>query len=51
MIKDGMWFEDEEHYRFYLGRMKAYRECCDKAMADWLAPLFDAVRKIDNADL
>ena len=39
MIKDGMWFEDEAHYQYYLERSGKGKDKYEKLVADLWSPL------------
>lgn len=48
MIKDGMWFEDESHYRWYLHRTREVRKAFDKVQSDIFLPLIKRAKELLN---
>lgn len=49
MIKDGLWFEDEEHYQYYLSRFEELEKRNDKNFAaDIFGPLIKRVMEMLN---
>lgn len=48
MIKNGMWFENEGHYRYYLRRTKNLRATIAKLQSTVITPLIKRVKDLLN---
>jgi hypothetical protein len=48
MIKEGMYFEDENHYAFYCQMKNTFAEAIGKAQREILEKLCDEVKELLN---
>ena len=45
MITDGMWFEDEGHYQYYLRRTKEVRNAFERLQEKIMRPLIKRAKE------
>ena len=46
MIKGNMWFEDEEHYRYYLKCTKDVRNVFERLQEELMRPLIKRAKEL-----